>query len=125
MRMLFLAVLLIAITIPALSLTTDQSTTPDNTPKWLPATITAVEPHPGAQDAGHEPTQYDVSLRVGNTLYVVLYTPSPRSSIVTYRVGVGLHVLIGNDSLTFRDLMGRATVVPILSREPISAQTQQ
>ena len=125
MRILFLAVLLFVITIPALSLTTDQSATPDTAPKWLPATITAVEPHPGAQDAGNEPTQYDVSLRVGNSLYVVLYTPSPRSAIVTYRVGVGLHVLIGNESLTFRDLMGRANTVPILRREPIGAQTAQ
>jgi hypothetical protein len=42
------------------------------------ATITAVQPHELTSSAQNSASSYDVSLRVGNPLYLVLYTSPPR-----------------------------------------------
>ena len=45
--------------------------------KYQPATIMAVKPHQDAASTDSSTSRYDVSLKVGNTLYVVLFTPPP------------------------------------------------
>lgn len=95
-------------------------------PLWQPGTITAVAPHsyrPGEQTSNT--VQYDVSIEVGNTVYVVLYEPPVGSNTVEYRVGFNLLVLLGTDVLTFNQpgqLSGKAKEVPILSKEVLPAQ---
>lgn len=71
--------------------------------QWQKGTISAVTTHvyaPGkhASDAG----QYDVTLQVGNTNYVVLYTLPNGANTVEYLRGVDLLAQVGAaDTLTF------------------------
>lgn len=86
-------------------------------PRWQSGTITSVKPHT-AKDSNQPDTQkYDVSVKVGDESYVVLYTPPPGSNSVRYRAGTSLQVLISDDTLTFNDLLGRANKLPILRRD--------
>jgi hypothetical protein len=89
--------------------------------KYQPATITSVTPHPrtpGEPDVA----RYDVTVKVGNTVYVVLYTPPNGANGVEYSAGLSLLVLVGSDTLTFNSNVSGTTVVPILSRETPSVQ---
>lgn len=87
--------------------------------KWQSGTITAVTPHAANQSSDANSNQYEVSVRVGDALYVVLYTAPPGSQTVRYRAGTSLQVLIEGDTLTFNDLLGRANKVPVLRREVV------
>ena len=44
------------------------------TSKWQVATITEVKPHPAAGEDASDPITYDVSVKVGDTIYMVRYT---------------------------------------------------
>ena len=58
-----------------------------STSKYQVGTITEVKPH---QDAGGSATGaagYDVSVKVGDTIYVVLYTPPLGEETVKYAAG--------------------------------------
>src|SRR5689334_2260725 len=56
--------------------------------QWQPGTITAVTPHQaGSVEHASDTVRYDVSIKVGNTVYVVLYTPPNGSNTVEYRRG--------------------------------------
>lgn len=87
--------------------------------KWEVATIISVNPH---QTPGNHPSvnRYDVSLKVANTIYVVLYTPRPGTDThaVRLRAGLDLNVLVGDKTITFHDMLSRPMKVPILSRRP-------
>lgn len=63
--------------------------------KYQVGTITAVQAHRGASAADPSMTSYEVSVRVGNTLYVVLYTPPQGGDAVQYVAGSDLLVLAG------------------------------
>ena len=91
--------------------------------KYQPGTITAVTARqsPGQHDT--DVTQYEVSVRVGDTTYVVLFTPPNRSNTVKSWAGNELLVLVGSDTLTFNGALTGKTEVPILSRETLSAQS--
>src|SRR5271167_1721287 len=55
--------------------------------RYQPGTIMAVTAHQSPGQHGTDVTQYDVSLRVGNMTYVVLYTPPNGANTVTYATG--------------------------------------
>lgn len=56
--------------------------------KYQPGTITAVIAHQGSpQEAGEEATRYDVSVKVRNVVYVVLYTPRAGDNSVNITAG--------------------------------------
>jgi hypothetical protein len=93
-------------------------------PKWQSGTITAVRPHAGAEN-NPDGNQYEVSVRVENTVYVALYTPPPGSRTAQYRAGTSLQVLIEGETLTFNDLLGRANKLPVLRREAIREEKSQ
>jgi hypothetical protein len=84
------------------------------------ATVTAVNVHHNNAE-GSSDKSYDVSLRVGNTVYVVLYTPPSGANGVEYSVGMDVVVLVGNKTITFTKL-GRTSEVPILRRETLPAK---
>jgi len=90
--------------------------------KYAAGTVTEVVKHPGETSATAGGVKYDVSVKVGNTIYVVLYTPPNGTSIVEYRVGADLPVLIGDKTLTFNDLTGDKHELPILSSRPATTQ---
>jgi hypothetical protein len=86
-------------------------------------TITAVTHHRGAAGSDPSVASYDVSVRVGNTVYVVLYTPPFGTDTVQYVAGRDLPVLVGEKTLTFNDELGTTSEVPILSRTTIATQS--
>jgi hypothetical protein len=89
--------------------------------KYQVATITAVEPHREASEAGPDRTIYDVSVRVNATIYVVRYTPPLGVDTVEYAGGRDLLVLVGEKTITYNDILGRSSEVPIVSRKPATA----
>jgi hypothetical protein len=88
---------------------------------YQPGTIMAVTPHqiPGQLDS--DVTQYDVSVKVGDTIYVVLYAPPNGSNTVKFAPGIELLVLVGNNTLTINSSLSGKTEVPILSRRTLPA----
>ena len=94
---------------------TALSTSPEVQNKWQAGTVIAVQPH-RAPNANPSLGSYDVSIRVGDTVYVVLHTPHPGTDIGQYAIGRELTVLIGEDTLTYNSVLGQSHRVPILSR---------
>jgi hypothetical protein len=83
------------------------------------ATITDVKPHRATGDSASDVVSYDVSVRVGDTVYLTLYTPNPPlgTNTVKYAAGRGLLVLVGKNTLTYHDILGRSIEVPIISQK--------
>jgi hypothetical protein len=129
MAKLFLRILIFLL--PALALAQSPSTSST----YQLATITAVKPHQvtWTLDTQLEPAQnasldyalytdslYEVTVKVGGTVYVVL-TPSPSpSGTILYAVGREVLVKIGDNTITWNDIMGQSREVPIVSRTPIA-----
>ena len=87
--------------------------------KYQVATITSVNAHQPASNS-FDVASYDVTLRVGNTLYLVLYTPPLGMNTVKYAAGRELLVLVGKTTITYNDILGQSLAVPILSQNPAS-----
>ena len=87
--------------------------------KYQVATITAVQAHQPADDSS-DVANYDVTLKVGHTAYVVLYTPPLGTNTVKYVAGRELLVLVGKMTITYNDILGQSLTVPILSQDPAS-----
>lgn len=93
------------------------------TPKYQPGTITAVTTHQDPSGAAREESaSYDVSVKIGNVLYVVLYKPLNGANSVEYSPGIDMLFLVGRDTLTFNSKISGSTKVPILRREVLPAQ---
>jgi len=93
-----------------------------STSKYQVGTITEVKVHQaaGASDAA----SYDVSVKVGDTIYVVLYTPALGENTVKYAAGRDLLVLVGKNKITYNDILGRSYEVPIESQKPAARPKQ-
>ncbi len=86
--------------------------------KYQVATITEVKSRQGAGDGAPDATSYDVSVKVGDTVYVVLYTLPSGEIAPTYAAGRDLLVLVGKNTITYNDMLGRSLQVPIESQRP-------
>jgi len=82
------------------------------------ATITEVKLHQPAAGANSTAVSYDVSLKVGNTIYVTLYTPPLGVKTVKDAPGRSLLVQVGKKTITYNDILGRSSEVPIISQRP-------
>jgi hypothetical protein len=80
--------------------------------------ITDVKPRQVAGDSASDPTSYDVSVKVGDTIYVVLYTQPLGELPAKYARGHELLVLVGKNTITYNDMLGRSLQVPIESQRP-------
>ena len=90
-----------------------------STSKWQVGTITEVKVHQAAEKVGSsEAASYDVSLKVGDTIYVVLYTPPLREETVKYAAGRDLLVFVGKSTVRYNDMLGESHEVPIESQRP-------
>ena len=87
--------------------------------KYQVGTITAAQCHQ-ADDADARVTSCEVSVRVGNTAYGVLYAAPVGSDNVRYETGRELLVLVGEDTITYNDMLGNSFQVPILSRAAVT-----
>lgn len=88
-------------------------------------TIMAVAPHRESSASDSSPSSYDVSVKVGDTNYVVLYTPPFGEETVKYAAGRDLLVLIGEKTVTFNDELGNSSEIPILSRATVASSVTQ
>jgi hypothetical protein len=90
-----------------------------STSKWHVGKIIEVKVHQAAEkQASSEVASYDVSLRVGDTIYLVLYTPLLSDETVKYSAGHELLVSVGKSTIRYNDMLGRSYEVPIESKRP-------
>jgi hypothetical protein len=95
-----------------------------STSKYQVGTITEVKVHQTAGSGASDAASYDVSVKVGDTVYVVLYTPAPGEDTVKYAAGRDLLVLVGKNRITYNDILGRSYDVPIESQKPAAMPKQ-
>jgi hypothetical protein len=86
--------------------------------KYEVATIMEVKAHQAAGDSASDAVSYDVSTKVGDTIYVVLYTPPLGQLPPKYAAGRELLVLVEKNTITYNDMLGRSLQVPIQSQRP-------
>jgi hypothetical protein len=91
--------------------------------KYEVAAITDVKPHPAA-DNPSDTVRYDVSVKVADTVYLVLYTDTLGTSTVKYATGRQLLVHVSKDTITYNDILGRSQEVPIISQQPLTKLKQ-
>jgi hypothetical protein len=101
-----------------LILLTMSSAFGQSTSKYQVGTITGVKVHQAAGSGVSDPASYDVSVTVGDTVYVVLYTPALGEDTVKYAAGRDLLVLVGKNTITYNDILGRSSSLPIESQKP-------
>ena len=83
------------------------------------ATITEVKVHEVGDKIGvSDAISYDVSVSVGDMIYVVLYTPPLRDISVKYAAGRSGLVLVGKNTIRYNDLLGQSFDLPIESQTP-------
>jgi hypothetical protein len=114
-RNLISAIALCVLTFPALCQTTS---------KWQIADITEVRPHPAAGEDPSDPITYDVSVKVAGTIYQVRYTTPAGEIAPKYATGHELLVLVGKNTITYNDMLGRSLQVPIESQRPAAEPKQ-
>ena len=94
-------------------------------PQWERGTVTAVTTHLyGPGERASDEVQYDVSVKVGNTIYVVLYAPPRGVTSVGYSPGIDLLVLVKPDTLTFNSKLSGQTEVPILRKQVLQTDNK-
>jgi len=91
--------------------------------KWQVGTITDVKPHQAAPDSRSDVVSYDVGVKVGDTIYLLLYTPPLNMNTVRYAAGRDLLVLVGKNTITYNDILGQSLEVPIVSRRTAADAT--
>jgi hypothetical protein len=85
-----------------------------------------VEGHQVAGDTvASDNTNYEVSVKVGDTIYVVLYSPRLGELPAKYTTGRALLVLVEKDEITYNNMLGRSLQVAIESQRPASAQARE
>jgi hypothetical protein len=87
-------------------------------PRYQVAVIVGVKQHQTAADDSSSVARYEVSLKVADTVYVVLYTPPLGVSTVKYAAGRNLLVVVGEKTISYNDLLGQTFEAPIISRKP-------
>jgi len=88
-----------------------------STSKYQVGTITDVKVHQPVGSSASDATNYDVSVKVGGIIYVVLYTPPLGQETVKYAAGRDLLVLVGKRTIRYNDILGQSFDVPIESQE--------
>jgi hypothetical protein len=93
--------------------------------KYEVATILDVKPHQSAGDSSSSAAAgYDISVRVGNTIYLVLYTDTAGAGTAKYAVGREILVHVGKNTITYNDILGQSHDVPIISQKPATTASQ-
>lgn len=93
-------------------------------PPYQVGTIVAVTHHETAPGTSAGDNSYDVSVKVGNTIYVVLYVPAEGTDLVEYREGVDVVLLVRPKTITFNDILGYTKEVTILRTTPVPAKKE-
>lgn len=92
--------------------------------KYQPGTITGVATHQNAPgEASGDATRYDVSVKIRNVVYVVLYAPLAGDNSVEYYRGLEMLFLVGSNTLAVNSKTSGTIQMPILRREVLPAQS--
>jgi hypothetical protein len=84
--------------------------------KYQVGTIAEVRTHRSTEVGASHAASYDVSVKVGDTIYTVLYTPALGEETVKYTAGRELVVLVGETTIQYTDILGQSHELPIESR---------
>jgi hypothetical protein len=95
-----------------------------STSKYQLAMITEVKPRQATGDGTSDPAIYDVSVKVGDTIYVVLYMQPLGEIPAKYETGHELLVLVGKNTIAYNDMLGRSHQVLIESQKPVTDRKQ-
>jgi hypothetical protein len=93
--------------------------------QYTVATVAAVQSHQSNAGSSTSGASYDVSLKVGNATYVVLYTPPYGLQTVQYAVGRQFLVFVGEKTITFNDVLVTSTELPIESQTEAEPQSHR
>ena len=86
--------------------------------KYQVGTITEVRSHQNAEVGASDAVGYDVSVKVADTIYTVLYTPTPAEQTVKYIAGRDVVVLVSDTTIQYIDILGQSHELWIESRTP-------
>ena len=94
--------------------------------RYQPATITQVKPHQSGDSPAPGEALYEVSVKVNGIIYVVLTKSPSGDSAILYAIGRELLVQVGENTITWNDILGQSHEVPIISKGPLadSAKSQ-
>ena len=93
--------------------------------KYEVATILDIKPHePAGDNSSPAGARYDVSLKVADTIYLVLYTDTLGANTVKYAAGREGLVHVGKKTILFNDMLGRSQEVPIIGQKPATTVSQ-
>jgi hypothetical protein len=91
--------------------------------------ILEVKEHPGAEIPATEKTppikRYDISVRVKDVVYVILFTPRPGMHGFQTLAGMDLLVLVQEKTMFFNDILGRSMSAPIISQHAAAPKRNQ
>lgn len=93
--------------------------------KYQPGTIMEVTPHPSSGGSNSSDKSYDISLKVGKTMYIVWFTPPPGTVGIQYSAGQELLVSVGSKDITYNDMLGNSHKLLILSRKSLPEKSAQ
>jgi hypothetical protein len=86
--------------------------------------ITEVKSRQATGDGTSDPAIYDVSVKVGDTIYVVLYMQPLGEIPARYETGHELLVLVGKNTIAYNDMLGRSHQVLIESQRLVTERKQ-
>ncbi len=88
-------------------------------PVYKVGTITDIAVHklPSGEEA--VPKSYEITVKVGDFVYVVLFTPAGDPDVIEYKKGLDTTVLVEGDVMKANDIKGRTHKVPIISRTEV------
>ena len=95
--------------------------------EWQSALILEVKEHQSPvpdKKTDSSSKSYDVSIRVKDKEYGLLYTPRPGAHGFQYLAGMNTLVLVKEKTITFNDILGRPVTLPIVSQKPVSPKPQ-
>lgn len=93
--------------------------------KYEVATIVDVKPHqPAGDSSSSAAANYDVTVKVAGTIYVVLYTDTLGTNTVKYAAGREVLVRVGKNAITYNDISGQSHEVPIISQKAATTISQ-
>jgi hypothetical protein len=88
-------------------------------------TILDIKPHQPTPGADTGKKEFDVSIKVGDKIYVVLYAPPGGQDFAEYGVGMNRTVFVEGDTMKLNDLLGRTRTLPVLSVKDAPPKTAQ
>jgi hypothetical protein len=97
--------------------------------QYQPGLILEVKEHPGAEIPATEKTppikRYDISVRVKDVVYVILFTPRPGMHGFQTLAGMDTLVMVRDKTMFFNDIVGRSMSAPIISQHPAAPKRNQ